>query len=543
MAASNQDIKFYEHPEFVHWYPKWRAFRDLYENEHHVLTAPAYLVPHELETSTAETADGKELVGNKIRSIRVARTRNLNLFEPIVSNYISMALSKPLSMDAAAKKLLEDDGALENVDGRGTSFENWVKGPVATTYFRDGKVYVLADAPEAPEGGFKTRKEQIDARQRPYLSVVDVLELKDWQATETEQTKLRWFRTEYRAVEPRESPQDAPTEASYTKVYTLSGDGVVQVQVYKKEDGEKKPWVLQSTQPLSLAELPLAVLPDNEPWVKDVAEQQRSLLNHLSAWLNLLNAQAFERTFVIGDLGEKHAIAVSEYAMPVLPAGSNVITLPPVDTSAHERAIEWTIDAMYRVAFNRTRGLAADSKEAPSEDTLREMNKELLDLLLVAISEIEAVVNQALKHYAAFKGVQDFQGKVELNKTLTVADVDRMVTSYLAYKDEIVQNLPWRKAHLKKVVALEDFSDDEKKDILAEIDNLKAVEPLTGVASLAGVADTLAQDGGRPGGAPQDTGDETGRAGGGRGGGAGAAAAGVSGPAAPANPRKPRRRA
>ena len=299
MAA--KEIEFHEHPEFSHWYPKWRAFRDLFENDHSTLMTTQYLVPHELESSTAETPDG-QLVGNKIRSIRVARTRNLNLFEPIVSNYISLALSKPLSLDAAAKKLLEDDKALEDIDGKGTSFENWVKGPVATSYFRDGRVYLLADA---PQGQFRSRAEQQAAKARPYLSVIDVLEVKDWQALESAQNRLEAFRQEYRAVERRASLLDTPSEASYCKVYSLGPDGAgVQVQIYRKEDGEKKPWVLQSTQPLAVAELPIALLADNEPWVKDVAEQQRSLLNHLSAWLNLLNAQAFERVFIAGALGE-----------------------------------------------------------------------------------------------------------------------------------------------------------------------------------------------------------------------------------------------
>ena len=542
MAASTptpKDITFHEHPDFTHWYPMWRAHRDLFENLHSVLTAPAYLVPHPLEASTSPTVQGNDSIGNMYRAIRVARTRNLNLFEPIVSNYISLALSKPLSLDATAKRLLEDDGALEDIDGKGTSFENWVKGPVATSYFRDGRVYLLADA---KGGEYRSRAEQRAAKARPYLSVIDVLDLKDWQAAETAQNRLEAFRVEYRAVERRTSLLDEPAEASYCKVYTLATGGQgVQVQVYRKADGEKKPWELQSTTPLTLSELPLAVLADNEPWVKDVAEQQRSLLNHLSTWLNLLNAQCFERVFICGSLGEKHQVAVSEYAMAVLPEGTTVTSLAPTDPGPHERAIDWTIDAMYRVAFNRTRGLSGTSKEAPAADTIREMNAELLSLLQVAISEIEQVVNEALGHYAAFKGVKDFGGKVTLNTELTVDDIDRMVTGFLAYKDEIVQNLPWRKAHLRKVVALENFSKGERADILAEIDKLKAVEPLSGVASLTGVADALAQDGG-PQTDPTDPGDPAG--GGGRTGGrgAGAAAEGAPRPAPRANPRRPRGR-
>ena len=168
------------------------------------------------------------------------------------------------------------------------------------------------------------------------------------------------------------------------------------------------------------------------------------------------------------------------------------------------------------------------------------MNAELLSLLQVAISEIEQVVNQALGHYAAFKGVTDFKGRVTLNTELTVDDIDRMVTGFLAYKDEIVQNLPWRKAHLKKVVALEEFSEEDKADIYAEIDKLKAVEPLSGVASLTGVADALTQNGSGPQAAPQNPGDPTGRVSRTGGGGAGPPAQGVPRPKPQARARSPR---
>ncbi|NDD53811.1 hypothetical protein EBZ39_08015 [bacterium] len=147
--------------------------------------------------------------------------------------------------------------------------------------------------------------------------------------------------------------------------------------------------------------------------------------------------------------------------------------IEPASTDALIAAIESTMDQLYRVAFNRTRGVSAGSKEAPGAATLREMSTELIALLIHAVGEIESCINMALKHYARFKGVEDFQGRVTLSRDITADDVALQIQMFLAYRDEIRNIDSWRKAHLKKVAASMGYNEQELSQIVNDIDDLQ----------------------------------------------------------------------
>jgi hypothetical protein len=211
---------------------------------------------------------------------------------------------------------------------------------------------------------------------------------------------------------------------------------------------------------------------NNVSWVKDVSELQLVLYNLMSAYYNQLNTQAFQRVFVSGDLQDKHLISISEYAVSVLPQEAKPYVIEPASTEALVAAINQTVDQLYRVAFNRTRGVSTSSNEAPGAATLREMSTELIALLIHAVGELEGCINDALRHYARFKGVEDFQGRVTLSRDITADDVNQQIQLFLAYRDEIRNIESWRKAHLKKVAATMGYSEDELSQIISDIDKL-----------------------------------------------------------------------
>jgi hypothetical protein len=237
-------VKFSEHPDYQINMAKWETYRDLYDGDHATLTSVKYLWPHEIEGSRQEAGrapDGTPwTVGEKLRGIRAQRSRYLNLFEPIVSNWTSLAFSRPIQISAKVREMLGEE--INNIDGEGNSLENFIKTILAPAYFRDGKPIVLVDAPSVQ---FRTIAEQKQAGFRPYIELLDVLSVKDWQVDE--RGNLAWIRYEYYAIPPRLSPTETPQKTLYSKVLIIAEEGYTQ-EVYKK-DGEN--WELVEVVPIS----------------------------------------------------------------------------------------------------------------------------------------------------------------------------------------------------------------------------------------------------------------------------------------------------
>lgn len=487
------EIKFFEHPEYQANSYKWQMYRDLYDGDHATLVDPRYLWEHELERSQApiksQLPDGsdkpiaEETVGQRLRRIRAIRSRYYNLMEPIISAYIAMAFQKPARVDDATKTMLGED--IEDIDGQGTSLFSFITNRIAVSYFRDGRPFVLVDA---PENTARSRQEERDIGFRPFMDLLDILSVKDWQLAELgpRAGKFELFRYEYEVIAPRQSLLSEPEKVLYCKVYSIQ-EGAVVVEVFRQDDGK---WTVAEA-PRILAgwsDIPVSATHNNESWIKDAAELQLVLFNLMSAYYNQLNSQAFQRIMIAGDMQNKHSFSISEYAVSFIPLGAVPHVIEPSSTAPLTEGILGTVDKIYRVAFNRTRGLASDSKEAPSANTLREMHEELVNLLVQAVGEIEDIINSALKHYAMFKLGPErgaaFEGKVTLSRDITVEDITQRLELFAMYRDEIRKVLPWRKAELKKIATTMNYTDEEMEDILSGIDGLKdepIMNPLAGM--------------------------------------------------------------
>jgi hypothetical protein len=482
-------MDFFNHPDYDAKRDKWQTYRDLYEGDHATLTQFKYLWPHELELSTEQvirdpSTGESESSGVRIRRIRAYRSRYLNLTEPVVSNLIAMAFSKPMEVDPATTAMLGDD--IKNIDGKGTSLESFIKGKIAEAYFRDGSPIVHVDA---PGNDARSAGEERAIGFRPFMETLDVLSVKDWQFGETgaEIGKYTLLRQEYEAIEPRASMTEKPTMATYCKVFSLLEGGGVRVEIFRRDEKDKE-WKSFDARDLSLPELPVVTITTNDSWIKDVSELQLVLFNLMSAWYNQLNTQAFQRIFVSG-LDKDGAISISEYAISRIPLEAKPYVIEPSSTAAYVEAAAITTDQIAKVAFNRTRSLAAGSKEAPGAETIAEMNTELIALLKQALEEIEGLVNSALKLYAIYKLGPErgaaFDGKVTFSKDLDTKAVSQRIEMFLTYRDEIRKVLSWRKAELKRVASEMGYGDEELKDIRDGIDALQdepVINPLLGVA-------------------------------------------------------------
>jgi hypothetical protein len=458
-------IEFFEHPEYKEMRDAWQTYRDLYEGKHSVLVNEKYLWKHELETTPVH--------GPAIRMIREQRSRYFNIMEAIVSSLVSICFKKDPEVEASVRELFGDDW--QDVDGNGTDFISFLKGPVTVAYLRDGRPIVLTDAFDLQAGSLG---EQKALRHRAFFEVLDVLSFKDWER-ETRDSKrhgrFNSFRYEYDAILPRSSLREAPKCVKHCRIFEKADTGYT-VQTFHFEAPEKPTeqnpgeW-LSDGPPVSvtaLDEIPVSAIMHGESWVKDAAELGLVLFNLMSAYYNQLNYQAHQRVMLAGDLNNENLVAASEFSMVRLPQGTQVTVIEPGDTGSLERAIEKTVDQIYKVAFNQTKKLASTSNEAPGADTLREMKEEMIALILAALSELEGLANRMIKNYAVFKsGDQNFSGTIKLNKEITVEDIGQMIALFQAFADDLKPIDSIRKAVLKKAVQQMNLGglEDLQKDI------------------------------------------------------------------------------
>lgn len=473
-------IQLYTHPDYEGAARLWHRIRVLYTGDEESLVKPEFLIYHELEYSSklskTPIAGQQVTVGERLRFNRARRSWYTNLMEPVVSTFGSLTFQGGIFQDEEVTKLLGP--AIDDIDGKGTTFHNFIKDVVATTYFRDGKVILLVDAPSVE---VRSRAEERAVNFRAFMEVLDVLSVKDWQTVSdtTRRGEFDFLRFEYEEVARRRSAREEPQVMTYCKEYVADGDQVL-VNLYLKEDAD---WVPQTQIPLKLSRLPLVGILDNPSWVKDIVPLCIGMYNLQSAYYSALNSQAFQRVVMAGTgLGDKHEIAVGENAILFVPEGTTTTVIEPSDTKALEGAISRKFDEISRVAWNRSRSLAASSGEAPGAETLREQGLELNALLEQAAREIEAVVNKSLKSYAMFvlgpeKG-EKFEGKIAIQTDFSSADFRESLELYLAHKDEIRQVPTWRKHYLKNVMRKQGFTALQQEEISGGIEEIPEVPQL-----------------------------------------------------------------
>lgn len=62
------------------------------------------------------------------------------------------------------------------------------------------------------------------------------------------------------------------------------------------------------------------------------------------------------------NFGDERAMSASERALSIFPAGAQDTLIQPAPADWYMASTDPTIDMVYRVAFNRTRGLVGDGK-------------------------------------------------------------------------------------------------------------------------------------------------------------------------------------
>lgn len=472
-------IILYTHPFYVRTREDWIRYRDLAEGDHRVLTSQEYLWPHPIELS-------RDVAASQLRDGREMRTRYLNLVEAIESLWGSYFFRKCYTLDKATEELLGD--AEDNIDGYGTSLFSFIKDGVLKSYLRYGKVIVSVDA--FSKTG-KNLAEQKESGIRPFFELVQPLTAPDWEL-EVEDTarigKLNFIRTEYDLILPRASAQVEPTTHRYTQVKYLK-DGRYAIATYttptdrkgayirKDPDTQLAIWEQVGDEVVTqLEEIPVSII-DSEPWLHDVCEETLRFYNHRSNLDNVNYFQGYADKYVSGVTNPEQMKAFGEYVMKFLPEGGKATIIPPTQAVGLELATNESLSSVFKVGLNMFRALPSDAKGIQSSDTIEQDKDNTYAMVESSLEEIENLMNDAIKHYAAFMGQPDFEPDLELNKEIKGENFDQFLRTYAAFKDKFDQMPTLSQAITKKAVHKLELPEEDVNEGLKEIDKTQLETP------------------------------------------------------------------
>lgn len=467
----SEEVKLFLNPQYQKLQPSMLLHELLYKGDQEALKDPCYLWPHELETKRE---------GEPIRKLREMRTHYSNYIEPLVTIWQGLFFRKEPEISDEVRALLGP--AVDDIDGKGTSFLNFIKNEVFPSYIVHGRVFLKVDAfADAP----MTLAEEKEKKVSPYFELIDPLCFVDWGFDNSAPDKMGKFlfaREEYLYQEPRTSAESEPVMRLRSKQYFLD-EGRLLVRTYQakeKEKGKRKgkksksedpiSWEVVSTQDLGVwSEIPIAyVMTDS--WIKDAAVEALKYFNLVSVIDNINLFQGHQRVYFIGNFDQNfNRAALAEYTLQVLPEGTTIHETQPTNTAGIEARADSVFNAIWRVGLNQVRQMAADSKAVQGEATLREEKDYTVSLVQSELASLENIINQALKHFAMFKGQPNFEGKISFSADITKADVEKVTQIAMSFKDDINKVPKFRKAMLKW--AANEIDLPEKEEILEEIDS------------------------------------------------------------------------
>lgn len=429
----------YCHPEYIQKRDDWEKWRILYDGKHSDLVKPGLLWQHAIE---AKDGDNNS---KRLRSGREQRTRYLNLIEILISLWTSWFFRKSPNMSAIEGLL---GPRKDDIDGRGTSFESFVKNELLRNYLLYGKSIILVQ-----NSSFiaETRAQESELGINPKMSILDPMSCVDWDL-EVEDAKrvgeLNLFRYEFNLIEPRSSSTQKPIRIKHSHEYVRESAGKVRINRYKQPQEEtltvkyennqqliSSSWIDQEPAEIDLSEIPIVII-ESQSWIKDAAEECLRVHNLRSNRDNILYFQGYRTDYITGiDTGNPDQLkAFSEYTKVLLPAGAGVIFTDPVSTDQYDKAIQQAIDTTFKVGLNLFRTLPEDSRVGQSAESMAEAKDNPLALVEASLEDIENGINQALERFAEFKGVSN-PPKIELDKNISEISAEQFIATVQGLSD------------------------------------------------------------------------------------------------------------
>ena len=468
----------HKHPDYEEKAPDWDLCSKLFEGKHSVVCVdPSILWPHAVENGVSIGHDNETSIAKLLNSIasdhfarRSQRTRWLELPEIIASLIISFMFRKPPNFAEVSEVLGEQ---INNVDGKGNSLYSFIKNNFALDYLKYGKAIIKV---ESSKHSAVTMADEVGANVRPYMTSINPLAVTDWELQDGNGlTNYKWLRYEYNRIKDRARASEKPESERISKVYYKENQ-LVQVETYQADLRDTSDinynWTNRGMQPLGLSRIPFVVIEDAS-WLKGVNQESLRYHNIRSSKDNQLYSSCYRTVFIFGaDVSDANQLqAISESTWPIIrdPAGK-IQVIDPADLSAHEKALDESLNNVFKVGLNQLRILPSDSKVAQAADSLGEEKDNTIALIESTLEDIENGVNEAISLWAEYKGVKDFKGKIQLDKKFSKDDITKFITVYNSMRDQFSKYETVMKSATKKGVRELGFTDDEQEAALAEID-------------------------------------------------------------------------
>jgi hypothetical protein len=467
-------LKLYQNTRYKELAPKWRKYKDWYEADHDTLVSnSAYLIPHPIELMPSEEA-------GRLYNSRKNRTEALKGVEMCVSIWTSILFRESPTFDKEAFTLLERTNGLEDIDGQGTSFESFIIEELSPQYLVYGDIAILAESFTA--NAISAGQEQ-ELGLRPYLKIITPLCFTDW-AKETANAsrlgKLNFARYEYFKEDPRYSETDEIKRYLCSDSFRRDASGNVLIQKYESElDDHGQPkkandgqidWTPTTLISLSseLKEIPISLI-QKESWVDGVCAEAKRHFNHRSNLDSINHFQGYPSTFIFGvdPSDAKQYKLISEYTLTfVKDTEARVERLQAGDSAGVERAVDDSLNMMFKVALDQVRSLPTDSKAVQGADTISEEKRNLYTLLVSTISRLENITQQALDNYALLAGEKEFKGKVTFNREIKEEDINQLIKIFNSFGDILKPIEGMSEAMAKKIIPKLKFDPETTEELL-----------------------------------------------------------------------------
>lgn len=452
----------YLNPEYLERSGQWQRATDLYEGKRDVLRRVEYLWPHQYELNQNDSA-------KKLRSAREQRSKYMKLPRMVKELLTSFVFRKPPTLDPAAISLLGP--AVDNIDGRGTSIQTFLKRDLFGSMLLYGDVNLLVDITGKEAAN---RAEEQVAGIRPFWEVLNPLSVVDW-SEETEDGnragKLTFIRNEYTLQPARMRETDAPRTVQMCASRFVEGNRYA-VQRYSRDTEaaykagnalESPGWVPVGDPIVAkrLEVIPVARI-CGEPWLDEVCDEAERHYNLRSNRDNILYFQGYQKIFVIGENSEEEKKAMAEYLLAFAADGTQIQVIEPADLTGYNGAIEEALNNAFKVGLLQLRALPSDSRASQSSDTMSEEKDNAFARVEAAIEDMETAANEALEYHAAMSG-SSTTGQIKFVRDLNEENFQEVIQIYEAFVDEFRKLPVVTKEILKKAVQKMNLSPEALK--------------------------------------------------------------------------------
>lgn len=452
-------MKLYKHNDFEKKDSDYRFYEDLYEGDPQTMVNDVYLPRHQLESIAGNIGS------QKARQTRETLSKYTNFPQRIFKRYQSIMFQVDPVLDEKAADLLVKLELLDNIDGYGTPFFDFIKEKIFKTRFIFGDTFLLTTS-----DGERIIWDCINPRGVP-----------DYQFTKG---VLSLFRYEYEVMATRTSSQEKPKAELYSDEYALIDNKVFLIRYKAKESvekGKEPDWAIISNDLVTnFEDLPIGILL-GDSFIKSSAPDILTYHGLKSSLLNQIYHQAYQKVIISGNVDDNTVLTTSEYTFAVIKTSdqspATVTVIEPSNPQALIQEKNATEINIMKAAFHLNRTMPTDSAASESAENQEKAKEDLINAIKTEIGSLERLVNKGLNDIAIQAGIFNYEGKCEFNTKIDISNLDQQLREEMAYKADAEKYSKWIKAQLIKAVNRQGYDEEVTAGIVEQIEKGDIVQP------------------------------------------------------------------